>query len=277
LSVPDSAPIEFLEAEAWAQRVEALPAQLKERLGTRVRRFGRAVALATPGADAAAINRILGLGFDRPLDDALLAHVNAFYRETGVPRWVVECSPRATIRGGAQTLIAQGGVLRTPTVKLVGEIANITPFSSTGGVSVAEVDPKAADIFRSIVAAAYAMPEMVEQDLVSTLGHSGWHYYVAFDDGQPIAGAAMYVERDAAWFGLAGTSSDARNRGAQTALIARRAADARKLGCSWATAETWPDTADRPNPSYRNMLRAGFTVAYFRDKYVFERASNSPI
>jgi hypothetical protein len=269
--VTDTAPIEFIEAEAWAQRVEALPAQLKGRLGTRVRRFGRAVALATPGADAAAVNRTIGLGLDQPLDDALLSDVNAFFRDAGVPRWVIECSPSASIPGGPDTLIRQGGALRTPTVKLIGELRHTPLVESESSLSVAEVDRKAADIFRSIVGAAYAMPELVEHDLVSTLGHDGWHYYLAFDDGRPIAGAAMYVRNEAAWFGVAGTSSDARNRGAQTALLSRRLADARKLRCAWVTAETSPDTAERPNPSYRNMLRAGLRVAYLRDKYIFER------
>jgi hypothetical protein len=103
----ESASIEFLEAEAWRQRVEALPAQLKHRLGTRVRRFGRALALATPGADVATVNRTIGIGLDQPLDDALLAEVNAFFRDAGVPRWLIDCGPDATIVGGAETLTRQ--------------------------------------------------------------------------------------------------------------------------------------------------------------------------
>ena len=268
--MPDSAPIEFLEAEAWTQRVETLPAEVKERLGTRARRFGRAVALATPGADAAAVNRAVGFGLERPLDASLLADLTAFYRESGVPRWLVECAPDATIVGGRETLMGQGGVLRTPTVKFFGELRNTATDGRAANLSVFEVDREAANSFREIVGEAYGMPELVKADLVSTLGLSGWHYYMAFDEERPIAGAAMFVQGDGAWFGVAGTSADARSRGAQTALLAKRIADAERLGCTWMTAETSRDTAERPNPSYRNMLRAGLRVAYLREKYLFE-------
>jgi hypothetical protein len=270
--VADSALIEFLEAEAWTQRVEALPAELKEQLGTRTRRFGRAVALATPGADAAAVNRAVGLGLERPLDSALLADVNAFFREAGVPRWLVECAPEATVLGGRETLARQGGVLKTPTVKFVCNLRDVTPVAASNTVSVVEVSGEAADAFRSIVGEAYAMPDLMKADLVSTVGHTGWHHYMAFDGERPIAGAGMFVQDDGAWFGVAGTSADARNRGAQTALLTRRLADAKQLGCSWVTAETSPDTPEHPNPSYRNMLRLGMRIAYLRDKYLFENA-----
>ena len=265
----DSAPLEFLEAEAWTQRVEALPAELKARLGTRARRFGRAVALATPGADAAAVNRAFGFGLDEPLDAALLAEINAFFRDAGSPRWLVECTPDATILGGRETLTSHGGVLKTPTVKMVGQLRDMSAAFG-GSLSVAEVGLESSDIFRAIVGTAFGVPELVEPDIVSAIGHPGWHYYLAFDDDRPIAGAAMFVQNDGAWFGAAGTSADARNRGAQTALLARRLDDAKRLGCSWVTAETAPDTSEHPNPSYRNMLRLGMRVAYLRDKYVFE-------
>lgn len=234
-----------------------------------MRRIGGAVVLATPGADAAALNRTIGIGLDRPLDAPLLGEINAFFREAGVPRWLVECGPHATIIGGPTTLTKQGGVLKTPTVKLVGDPRDLAA-APTGSVSVREVGVEYADAYRSIVAAAFGLPELIEPDLISALGHPGWHYYMAFDGERPIAGAAMLVRDEGAWFGVAGTSAADRNKGAQTALLAKRLADAKRLGCTWVTAETAPDTPSLPNPSYRNMLRAGMRVAYLRDKYLFE-------
>jgi len=274
--VTESASIEFLEGEAWTQRVEALPIQIKAELGTRTRRFGRAVALATPGADAAAVNRAVGLGLERPLDDDMLADVNAFFLDAGVPRWLIECAPDAAISGGPQTLTRRGASVKTPTVKMFGDLRITDAMAPSNGLAVSEIGVEDADNFSSIVAVAYGRTEIVEPDLVSTLGHPGWHHYLAFDDGRPIAGAAMFARNDGAWFGIAGTLADARNRGAQTALLAKRLDDARRLGCSWVTAETWPDTAARPNPSYRNMLRAGMRLAYLRDKYLFENRRTRP-
>lgn len=273
MNTDDFARIEFLEAEAWSQRLDALSEADKLALGSRVRRFGQAVALATPRADVAVINRAFALGWERPLDGELLAAVNDFFRDAGVPRWIVELSPHAPVVGGRETLITQGGVQRLPTVKLRGELSDANPGNSRSVPAVREIGPEDAGVFCKIVAPGFAIPEIAEPDLVSTLGHPDWHYYMAFDGERPIAGAAMFVQGDGAWFGVAGTLADARRRGGQTALLARRLADAKRLGCTWVTAETGPDTIEQPNPSYHNMLRAGLRVAYMREKYVFEQPS----
>jgi GNAT superfamily N-acetyltransferase len=269
MSSSDLAQFEFLEADAWAHRLDALDGAAKQSLGSRVRRFGRAVALATPGADVAVVNRAFALGWEAPLDADLLADVNGFYRDAGAPRWLVELSPHATVIGGRETLTRQGGVQKTPTVKLCGSLRDATPADGRQLPAVGEIDQDSAEVFCEIVGSAFGLPRVVEPDLVSTLGHPDWHYYMAFSDGRPIAGAAMFVQNDGAWFGVAATSADARGRGAQTALLTRRLADAKRLGCSWVTAETAPDTAEQPNQSYRNMLRLGLRVAYLREKYLF--------
>jgi hypothetical protein len=52
------------------------------------------------------------------------------------------------------------------------------------------------------------------------------------------------------------------------ALMARRLEDGQNLGCHWFVTETGEDTPARPNPSFHNMLRAGFTVAYYRQNFM---------
>jgi GNAT superfamily N-acetyltransferase len=104
----------------------------------------------------------------------------------------------------------------------------------------------------------------------STAGHDGWHLYLAVDAGAPIAGALMFVQGDGVWLGMGATLPEARRRGAQSALIAHRLREAARLNCRWATAETTLDTPERPNPSYRNMIRVGMQVLYHRAKYLFE-------
>ena len=267
---------EFLEADAWSHRLQALDDSAKQTYGSRVRRFGRAVALVTPGADIAVVNRAFALGWDPPLDADLLARVNEFYRAAGAPRWLVELSPHAKVIGGRETLARQGGVQKTPTVKLRGDLRGEIGIETSPELTVHEIGRESATVFCEIVGSAFGLPLVVEPDLVSTLGHPDWHYYMAFIDGRPIAGAAMFVQGDGAWFGVAGTSTDARKHGAQSALLARRMVDAKRLGCSWVTAETAPDTAEQPNPSYRNMLRLGLRVAYLREKYLFENTP-SPV
>ena len=50
--------------------------------------------------------------------------------------------------------------------------------------------------------------------------------------------------------------------------MARRIEDGRALGCRWFVTETGEDTPERPNPSFRNMLRSGFALGYHRANYM---------
>jgi hypothetical protein len=50
--------------------------------------------------------------------------------------------------------------------------------------------------------------------------------------------------------------------------MARRIEDGRALGCRWFVTETGEDAPARPNPSFRNMIRAGFRLAYHRVNFM---------
>ena len=80
--------------------------------------------------------------------------------------------------------------------------------------------------------------------------------------------ARRFVTADVAWLGYGATLESHRGRGGQSAMFARRLADARAAGCRLAITETGEDTPEEPNPSYRNMLRAGFELAYLRPNFV---------
>jgi hypothetical protein len=47
-------------------------------------------------------------------------------------------------------------------------------------------------------------------------------------------------------------------------MVAKRLEDGRNLGCCWFVTETGEETLARSNPSFHNMVRACFTVAYYR-------------
>ena len=65
-----------------------------------------------------------------------------------------------------------------------------------------------------------------------------------------------------AHIGLAATVPEHRGAGAQSALLATRIARARDLGCRSVYVETGERRPDRPDASYRNILRAGFEELY---------------
>jgi len=50
--------------------------------------------------------------------------------------------------------------------------------------------------------------------------------------------------------------------------LARRIAEARAAGCRWLSIETSEERPGHPSPSYRNVIRAGFSVAYIRPNHI---------
>jgi predicted GNAT family acetyltransferase len=65
------------------------------------------------------------------------------------------------------------------------------------------------------------------------------------------------------------TSESFRKRGAQTAMIAARVEEARRLGCTLISTQTLTMLKD----SYSNLTRAGFEVAYDKEVYEWARSS----
>jgi hypothetical protein len=260
---------EYIEAEAWAQLQLALPPEQQATLATQVIRDGRAVSLLS-GADLAWLNRAMAFGFEHALTDERLRAINAPYIRAGIPRWIVEWSPQANPRAGNELLERHGAQARTPTVKFWRPLSGDLPVIPINDVQVVEIGPADAETFQSTVAEALGVPEIAARVVRTTVGHPGWHFYLAVAEGSPIGGGSMFVQGDGVWFGIGATLPAARQRGAQTALLARRLHDAARLCCRWATVGTSPDLPERPSPSYRNMLRAGMQVLYHRSKYVFE-------
>jgi hypothetical protein len=61
-------------------------------------------------------------------------------------------------------------------------------------------------------------------------------------------------------------------KGVHQALLVHRLNEAIKMGCTLVSAETRAETKDAPNPSYHNLQRLGFQLAYLRLHYHFDPA-----
>ncbi len=264
-----AAEIEHIEAEAWAQLHLALPSALRTRLHCEVKRHGHALSVRTAGADAPSGNRTVGLGFEPELTEHQLSEIVAWYAAGGIKRWLLDWSPEARPQVGEAWFAHHGGRAMTPTLKLWRTLERrVTPVELSA-ITIVEIGTGDASLYEETVAEPLGVMRTMAPVVRSTVGHEHWHFYLALDDRRPIAGAAMFIRGEGAWFGLSATIPSDRNRGAQTALLARRLSDAAAVGCTWVSADTQPDTLARPNPSIRNMRRAGLDVLYSRPKYLF--------
>ena len=140
---------------------------------------------------------------------------------------------------------------------------------ATSSLRVERIGPDRAHEFARLHATASGLPEVVAPLAEGIVGRDGWTCYLGFDGELPVTTAALYVEGTWAWLGFGATLPSHRGRGGQSAMFARRLRDAKAAGVRWAITETGAETPDEPvNPSYRNMRRAGFQLAYERRNHV---------
>ena len=264
-----AAEIELVEAAAWARLQRALPPEFQSQYGIQVRSAGSAIMLLASRSSTLTINRVIGLGLDAPLEQGELDSIVDTFAEAGVERFVIQWSPRAKPAQAPEWFENRGYRLVSSNVKLYRRATPpLEESPESCGLLVEEIGPADAETFERIVATPLGVPDGLGPGVRSAVGQADWKYYLVFDERRPIAGAALFVEGEHAWFGLAATIESDRRRGAQAALLTRRLNDAAALGCTWVSADTIAETPGRRNQSYHNMLNAGFAVLYERPNYL---------
>jgi GNAT superfamily N-acetyltransferase len=253
--------LEQVEAEAWTDVYASASADVAVRLAIGVERVGDATVTVAAGVDILAYNRVLGLGRSGADPAEALDRAVDIYRRAGAARAFLAVAPDA---GPAvtQRLHERGFALHNRWVKLARTVRP-APHVSTD-LEVREIGPgEEARSFGGIFAAAFEHPSRLAPWVAGVVGRPGWHHYLAFDGPRPVATSAMLVSGDAAWIDFAATLPDARGRGAQSALLARRLEDAARLGVRTLVVEAGEGSA-----SLRNLRRAGFEVAYERPNWL---------
>jgi hypothetical protein len=255
-----AAMIEGTEAAAYADMFRAAPRSL----GLDLRESRGVVSLRAARAPAMILNRTLGLGVECPAGRAHLRELIAWHSEAAP--FAIQLSPAAQPHDMPGWLDAEGLVAGDAWTK-VYRAADALPSLETD-LRIDAVDAREAERFALVACEGFGMPSMLTPLMASTVGRPGWVHYMAWDHGAPAACAALFVHGAVGWLGIDATLPPMRRRGAQGALMARRMRDGARLGCRWFVTETGQERPERPNPSFRNMMRAGFTVAYHRPNYV---------
>ena len=224
--------------------------------------------LGHAGSDVLYLNRVLGLGVAAPANESDLDDIIAAYARTGVRRFFVQLDPSARPESLPSWLTARGFVHYNRHAKLWRRAEN--PPTASTDLHVARVEPEAADAFADLTAGAFDWPPFAHIALARLVSRPEWRIYGAFDGADLVAAAGLYVKGPVGYLGPAATHPDYRGRGAQSSFIAHRIREAEALGCRWLVSETAEDKPDDPAPSFRNLRRSGFRLAYHRDNYLLQ-------
>ena len=261
--------LEHADAEGWASHQLAAPPAVVEHFGIAVQRYAGATLMIANRGEILGLNRVLGLGIDERLTPALLDEVIARYHALGVTRAILQICPRAIDAAAAAAIEARQLGAKNRHAKLWRRPDPL--LAADTDLRIAKIDRSLAELYGTVAAHAYGDPPILAAGHSATIGQKGWRHFIAFDGDRAIGTAALYVSGPAAWCGFAATLASDRGRGAHCALLAARVREAAEQGCEVVTCETAEETPERPNPSFRNMRRMGFEVAYFRPNYLWNR------
>ena len=216
-------------------------------------RVGGATCLrAETAPDSPMLNRIVGLGTAGALDER---DVDAALAAMGDTSFYVAVGPDADPALG-RMLAARG--LEPGWGWMLFERGPLPPPTIQTSLSVMEVDTSRAAAWAAVVLDGYGLPAGCAPMVERVPGLPGWHGFLALVDDEPAGAAAVWLDGRAAYFGFAATRPEHRGKGAQGALFAARIARAIDAGCTRLVTETGERRDDRPNTSYRNILRCGF-------------------
>jgi hypothetical protein len=254
--------VEFYEAAAKADIYRAAPASF----GLSAEVSEDCMAFFAPGIDILLFNRVLGIGLRTNPSKELIDLLASRYLEIGAHNYGIQLSPEAKQPELKQWLAEAGLEIRDYWTKVYRH--RDPAISVATDLRIEHVDQSRADVFGQTAAEGFGMPEQLTPIMSGSVGKPGWHHYIAWDDSTPAGVAALRVEDDIGWLGIGAVLPQFRRRGGQGALMAQRINDGRELGCKWFITETGQELPDKPNPSFHNMMRTGFKIAYDRPNYM---------
>ncbi len=257
--------IEFTEGAAHANMFGWAPPEF----GFTVEETSDYVARFAPTVDLMLFNRVLGLGLNSPATKDVVDVLVKRYRDSGVTNFAIQLSPEAQPPEVVDWLTQNDLSVRdywTKVYRLPDPNVSIPT-----DLRIEQIDSSMAGVFAETACVGFEMPNTMAPVIAAAVGRPKWAHYIAWDGETPAAVAALFMHNGVGWLGLGATLPEYRRRGAQGALMTRRIRDGAKFGCKWMITEAAQDLPDKPNPSFHNMVRAGFEVAYHRPNYMLPK------
>jgi GNAT superfamily N-acetyltransferase len=205
------------------------------------------------------INKVMALGLDEPMTDAVIDEFEAFFAERKLDvelhlcPWVdaadVELLGR---RGYRVTWFRNLYIMETPAA---------VPTRDPVGFALEPVDDSNFSIWQQTHGAGFTDDPAAAADnaefCLAVQGAGGAMDFIAKVEDVPVGVCSLIVRDGRAWLGGMTTLPRYRRLGIQSTLIRHRLRIARKMGCDIAVT-----SADIGNDSSRNIERHGFQCAY---------------
>lgn len=260
---------ELVESAAWTDFYRSASVETAAKYGIKVFSVGGVTGTIASEIDVLAFNRVVGLGIKEPVDERIIDIILNKIEVHRVKRFFIQIHPDVYSDELRRLLELHDFNHYNNWIRLVRDSSPAVKIRSnlvTNKISSGE-----SKLFAEIVVKAFDWPASLLGFIASPVGRKNWHHFLAFEKNVPVAAAAFYQTGEHAWFDFAATHPDHRGKGAQSALLARRIEDSRKLGVKKIIIETTEQTAEKEPLSYRNVLKAGFKEAYKRPNYIFVR------
>lgn len=231
---------------------------------------GGIVAFAGAGSPT---NKAIGVGIDRPLDEAALAAIESEWRDRREPMRI-ELASLAQV--GITSMLSSRGYKLLGFENLLGRpLALVEDGAPVVGLTIEELSKTDEATWLDVTVDGFASPDGVPneryprdvlEDAISDIAStSGFIRYLARIDGEPAGAASLRRDGAIAQMCGAATLPAFRRRGIQTALLQHRLTDSRKAGCKLAVITTQPGSK-----SQENSQRRGFELLYTRAVLVRE-------
>ncbi|GII59850.1 GNAT family acetyltransferase [Planotetraspora thailandica] len=261
---PQSSLAELSEAEAMYQFESSAPTAVRDALGIECVRLAGGVVLSMREDPVNYWSKALGFGFAGPVTADLIGEICDFYRSRKGPSAVLQFAP-SVLPPDWEKIRAEYALSRGSSwVKLARDLSTDVA-NGPAGPPVERVGPQDAQEWASVLMRGFGMPEGLLVEMTAAFAaHPCFRAYVTRSGGEVVAAAGMYIGGETAQLLGAATLAPHRGRGAQTAMLRARIADATAAGCRVIFAETGAEAPGAHNTSLHNMARAGFVPLYTR-------------
>jgi GNAT superfamily N-acetyltransferase len=255
--------IEFQGMRGWYDAVSA--AGLSD-YGWELVEVGDAVCSVSTSEPSILINRVFGLGSERPPTLDQLVEIRAVYERANVARFFLHVVPESFGAHREELLTSAGFSRHRAWMKFTrgpGEIP--TPRTD---LTIRRIGPDRMADFAAIVVPAFDMTAASLPALATLADNPDWHPFMSFADDRPAGTGGLFVRDGLGYLDCGATHPDFRRRGSQSAILSARLELAYELGCSTVATMTGEAVPGDPQHSYSNILRAGFVEAYLRENWI---------